>query len=109
MPSNVLNSKSKCGVEVVLQAVAEQAPCHTGEVSTVGGFDGRSQLHSHTHLDTARAAEHSRPAGKQDLPGPGMGVPPGKTGHRHTAQVSGRLALDPVTRQMKQSYRIIPA
>ena len=54
MHSNVLNSKSKCGVEVVIQAVAEQAPCHTGQVSAVGGFHGRS-LHSHTHLDTARA------------------------------------------------------
>lgn len=49
MHSNVLNSKSKCGVEVVIQVVAEQAPCHTGKVSAVGGFDGRTSC-TVTHI-----------------------------------------------------------
>lgn len=77
MHSNVLNSKSKCGVEVVIQVVAEQALCHTGKVSAVGGFDGRTIAQSHTFRHS-KGAEHSRPAGKQDLPSPWMGVPPGK-------------------------------
>ena len=41
MHSSILNSK--CGVEVVIHVVAEQAACHTGEVCVMGGFDGRSQ------------------------------------------------------------------
>lgn len=52
------------------------------------------EAQSHT-VRHGKGAEHSRPGGREDLPGPGMGVPPGETGHRHTAQVPGGVGFKP--------------